>query len=79
MSTSRPTCCDPVQPADQVSVSPEGQVFPLPTPKNHTREILRLQALVTAQRSQGREIVVVMGVGFVGAVMAGVVADEKQY
>lgn len=75
MSTSRPTCCDPVQPADQVSVSPEGQVFPLPTPEDQAREILRLQALVKAQRSQGREIVVVMGVGFVGAVMAGVVAD----
>lgn len=75
MSTSRPTCCDPVQPADQVSVSPEGQVFPLPTPEDHATEFLRLQALVEAQRSQGREIVVVMGVGFVGAVMAGVVAD----
>jgi nucleotide sugar dehydrogenase len=75
MSTSRPTCCDPVQPADQVSVSPEGQVFPLPTPEDHVREILRLQELVEAQRSRGREIVVVMGVGFVGAVMAGVVAD----
>ena len=75
MSTSRPTCCDPIQPADQVSVSPEGQVFPLPTPEDHARELLRLQELVKAQRSQGREIVVVMGVGFVGAVMAGVVAD----
>ena len=75
MSTPRPTCCDPVQPADQVSVSPEGQVFPLPTPEDHAREILRLQELVKAQRRQGREIVVVMGVGFVGAVMAGVVAD----
>ena len=75
MSISRPTCCDPIQPADQVSVSPEGQVFPLPTPKDHAREILRLQELVEAQRSRGREIVVVMGVGFVGAVMAGVVAD----
>ena len=75
MSTPRSTCCDPIQPADQVSVSPEGQVFPLPTPKDHAREILRLQELVEAQRSQGREIVVVMGVGFVGAVMAGVVAD----
>ena len=75
MSTPRSTCCDPIQPADQVSVSPEGQVFPLPTPEDHVREILRLQELVEAQRSRGREIVVVMGVGFVGAVMAGVVAD----
>ena len=79
MSTSSPTCCDPIQPADLVTVSPEGQVFPLPTPEVHTREILCLEDLVEAQRSQGREIVVVMGVGFVGAVMAGVVADEKQY
>ena len=31
--------------------------------------------LVKQQREMGREIVVVMGVGFVGAVMAGVVAD----
>ena len=74
-STSHPPGTNEAQPRGQVSVSPEGQVFPLPTPEDHAREILRLQALVKAQRSQGREIVVVMGVGFVGAVMAGVVAD----
>ena len=32
-------------------------------------EFKRLQKLVNEQRLQGREIVVVMGVGFVGAVM----------
>ncbi len=63
------------QAQDQVSISPDGQVFPLPGPADIERENQRLQELVRTQRSQGREIVVVMGVGFVGAVMAGVVAD----
>jgi len=31
---------------------------------------------VAKQRKQGHEIVVVLGVGFVGAVMAGIVADS---
>ena len=35
-----------------------------------------LKQLAQTHRDQGREIVVVMGVGFVGAVMAGVVADS---
>jgi UDP-N-acetyl-D-mannosaminuronate dehydrogenase len=35
----------------------------------------RVEALVNAARSEGKEIVVVMGVGFVGAVMAAIVAD----
>jgi nucleotide sugar dehydrogenase len=35
-----------------------------------------LKKIVDKQRAQGREIVVVMGVGFVGAVMAAVVADS---
>ena len=35
-----------------------------------------MQKLVEEQRLKNREIVVVMGVGFVGSVMAGVVADS---
>ncbi|NLW82655.1 MAG: nucleotide sugar dehydrogenase [Desulfovibrionales bacterium] len=66
---------DPAIHPDLVSVSPEGQVFPLPTQADYDRENQRLLQLVEAQRALGREIVVVMGVGFVGAVMAGVVAD----
>ncbi len=60
----------------EVSVCPAGQAFPLPTAADYEREFARLQELVAEQRSLGREIVVVMGVGFVGAVMAGVVADS---
>ena len=58
-----------------VSVSPCGETFPLPGEEDYRLEFDRLQDLVKKQRQMGREIVVVMGVGFVGAVMAGVVAD----
>ena len=58
------------------SVSPNGEAFPLPKPEDYEKELTRLKTLVVAQRKKKREIVVVMGVGFVGAVMAGVVADS---
>lgn len=58
-----------------VSVSPSGEAFPLPQKEDYDREFERLKKLVDEQRQMGREIVVVMGIGFVGAVMAGVVAD----
>ena len=60
----------------QVSICPAGEVFPLPSDEEYAVEFQRLQALVAEHRRQGHEIVVVMGVGFVGAVMAGVVADS---
>ena len=59
-----------------VSVCPAGEAFQLPQEKDYEREFKRLQRIVKEQRLMGREIVVVMGVGFVGAVMAGVVADS---
>ncbi len=63
--------------ADQaVSVCPNGHSFPLPREKDYAAEYKRLARIVAAERKKGREIVVVMGVGFVGAVMAGVVADS---
>jgi nucleotide sugar dehydrogenase len=61
---------------DEVSVCPAGEVFSLPTEDDYRREFSELQKLVKTHRQKGREIVVVMGVGFVGAVMAGVVADS---
>ncbi|MBP7745397.1 MAG: nucleotide sugar dehydrogenase [Phycisphaerae bacterium] len=57
------------------SVSPDGEKFPLPTEEQYAAEYQRLEKIVAEQRKQGREIVVVVGVGFVGAVMAAVVAD----
>jgi len=58
------------------SVSPGGERFPLPDPDDDAREIQRLEALASGARKEGQEIVVVMGVGFVGAVMAAIIADS---
>ena len=64
------------EPNELFSVSPNGESFPLPTEADYQSEKNRLVELVEEQRALGREIVVVMGIGFVGAVMAGVVADS---
>ncbi|MFA6413165.1 MAG: UDP binding domain-containing protein [Syntrophales bacterium] len=58
-----------------LSTAPDGASFPLPKQEDYAKEFKRLQTLVKKHRKEGREIVVVMGVGFVGAVMAGIVAD----
>ena len=57
------------------SICPTGEKFPLPAEDDYAKEFKSIQKLVDKQRQKGREIVVVMGVGFVGSVMAGVVAD----
>jgi nucleotide sugar dehydrogenase len=57
------------------SVNPSGEKFPIPTEADYTQEMARLQALVDQAKSENKEIVVVMGVGFVGAVMAAIIAD----
>jgi tRNA A37 threonylcarbamoyladenosine dehydratase len=59
----------------EYSFSPAGEKFPLPTSQDYSEEFGRLKRLVGEQRARGREIVVVMGLGFVGAVTAAVVAD----
>jgi len=58
------------------STCPAGEKFPLPSEGDYAAEFQKIQKLVKNQRLKGREIVVVMGVGFVGSVMAGVVADS---
>lgn len=59
-----------------VSICPAGEIFPLPSEKDYEIELFRLRAAADRHRQQGQKVVVVMGVGFVGAVMAGVVADS---
>jgi len=59
----------------EYSVSPYGEKFKIPAKKDYEKEMERLTGLVDAARADGQEIVVVMGVGFVGAVMAAIVAD----
>ncbi len=62
------------------SVSPSGERFPLPEKPDYAAEMARLEGLVAQARAEGKEVVVVMGVGFVGAVMAAIIADtvDKQ-
>jgi UDP-N-acetyl-D-glucosamine dehydrogenase len=57
------------------SISPEGEKFKLPEEKDYEQEFHRIKKLSDQKRKEGYEIVVVMGLGFVGAVMAAIVAD----
>ncbi len=60
------------------SVSPTGEKFPLPAREDYAAEFERVKALADEARERGKEVVVVMGVGFVGAVMAAIVADTRR-
>lgn len=57
------------------SVSPSGEQFPIPEAADYPAEMARLEKLAAQARQEGQEIVVVVGVGFVGAVMAAIIAD----
>jgi UDP-N-acetyl-D-glucosamine dehydrogenase len=59
------------------SVSPAGEQFKIPQLEEYLPEFERIEQLTTQARQEGKEIVVVMGVGFVGAVMAAIIADTK--
>ncbi|MCX6255574.1 MAG: nucleotide sugar dehydrogenase [Bacteroidia bacterium] len=61
--------------SENLSISPSGEKFPLPKPEDFKTEFENLKKRVEQERIKNREIVVVMGVGFVGAVMAAIVAD----
>ena len=59
----------------EYSISPAGEQFAVPEKNQYDAELKRIESLAAAAREQGKEVVVVMGVGFVGAVMAAIVAD----
>jgi UDP-N-acetyl-D-glucosamine dehydrogenase len=61
--------------AREDSISPSGEKFPLPSASDYQQEFARLEKLAAQHRKRGQEVVVVVGLGFVGAVMAAVVAD----
>lgn len=61
--------------SENISVSPGGEKFPLPKPEEYKTEFENLKKRIDIERGKNREIVVVMGVGFVGVVMAAIVAD----
>ena len=60
---------------ENYSISPSGEKFTLPDPDDYLAEFESLKKRAELERARNREIVVVMGVGFVGAVMAAIVAD----
>ena len=59
------------------SISPSGEKFAIPEKAEYAKEFERIAKLVEENRTAGKEIVAVLGVGFVGAVMAAIVADTK--
>jgi UDP-N-acetyl-D-mannosaminuronate dehydrogenase len=59
----------------EYSISPAGEQFTVPEKDQYDAEFKCIESLAAAAREEGKEIVVVMGVGFVGAVMAAIVAD----
>jgi nucleotide sugar dehydrogenase len=59
----------------EYSLSPDGKRFPLPAMADYKKEFNRLKREIAKQKQLNREIVVVMGVGFVGVAMAAVIAD----
>ncbi len=61
----------------EYSLSPDGEKFSLPAKEDYKAELRRLKDLVKKQKNLNREIVVVMGVGFVGVAMAAVIADTE--
>jgi UDP-N-acetyl-D-glucosamine dehydrogenase len=61
---------------EKISISPNGERFPLPTPEEYKAEFEAIKKRAEAERAKNREIVVVMGIGFVGAVMAAIIADS---
>lgn len=59
------------------STSPAGEKFPIPAKEDYEKEFQHLKELTTKAKRENKEIVVVMGVGFVGAVMAAIIANTK--
>jgi UDP-N-acetyl-D-glucosamine dehydrogenase len=59
------------------SEAPSGEKFELPGANEYAAELSRIKKLVEKARTNKQEVVVVMGVGFVGAVMAAIIADAR--
>jgi UDP-N-acetyl-D-glucosamine dehydrogenase len=59
----------------KISVTPMGEEFTIPNQEEYQQEFEKMEKLAKQAKSEGKEVVVVMGLGFVGVVMAGIVAD----
>lgn len=61
-----------------ISISPDGIKYPLPKEEDYKKEIARIEKLVAQARKNGQEIVRRRQLGFVGSVMAAIVADTTK-
>lgn len=59
----------------KVSIAPDGREYPIPTAEENEMERQLLVQITEEQRAKGRKIVAVQGLGFVGCIMATVIAD----
>lgn len=59
------------------SNSPDNQKFKLPDINETKNEILIIKQICKKERDKGKKIVVVQGLGFVGAVMAAIISDTE--
>ncbi|MCI4438232.1 GDP-mannose dehydrogenase [archaeon] len=65
---------------ERISTSPEGKEFPLPSKEDYENEVTKVRELAKKAKNSGNQVVVVQGLGFVGAVMAAIVAQaEKKF
>lgn len=62
---------------NNLSITPSGEEFTIPQQAEYASEFERMKILADQAREKGQEVVVVMGLGFVGVVMAAIVADTK--
>lgn len=61
----------------KVSIAPNGIEYNIPTEEESKQELKILKQITKEQKEKGRKIVAVQGMGFVGCVMATVVADAE--
>lgn len=59
------------------SISPKNEKFEIPDKNKTKAEISKIKDICNIERDKGKEIVVVQGLGFVGAVNSAVIADCK--
>jgi UDP-N-acetyl-D-glucosamine dehydrogenase len=62
---------------NRYSISPKKEKFQLPDQKRTEQEIQDIHRKCEEAKRKGKEIVIIQGLGFVGAVMAAVVADSE--
>ena len=60
---------------ENISISPDGSEFSLPSDERTEKEIEKIKEIAKEQKENGKKIVVVQGLGFVGAVNAAVISN----